>query len=75
MTTTYWVSPDIDAWRVQREGAYRAEKVCPTREEGIDWACRFAADHTPSIVKVQDYGGNVTAQFDFQRHVARAAAQ
>ncbi len=30
MSTTLWVSPDVDTWRLQREGAYRPEKICQT---------------------------------------------
>jgi hypothetical protein len=73
MSTTLWVSPDIDKWRLQREGAHRPEKICSTRDEAIDWACRIARDLAPCMIKVQDYSGNLTAQFDFSRRVSHAA--
>ncbi len=74
MSTTLWVSPDIDTWRLQREGAYRPEKICQSRDEAIDWACRMALDYAPCVIKVQDYSGNLTAQFDFSRRGRPAAA-
>ena len=74
MATTLWVSPDVDTWRVQREGAHRAEQICPSRADAIDWACRRAIDLAPCEIKVQDYGGKVTAQFEFSRPARPAAA-
>ena len=74
MATVFWVSPDIDSWRLQREGAFRPEQVCATREEAIDWACRLGVENAPCVVKVQDYSGNLTAQFDFSRRGRPAAA-
>ena len=73
MTTIFWISPDIDQWRLQREGAYRAERLFADRMDAIDWACRVAPDFAPCRVKVQDYGGRVTEQFDFANVQARAA--
>jgi hypothetical protein len=73
MSTTLWVSPDIDRWRVQREGTHHPEKICDSRDEAIDWACRSAIDFAPCEIKVQDYRGNVTAQFDFARRTHHAA--
>jgi hypothetical protein len=73
MSTTLWVSPDIDMWRVQREGTHHAEMICQSRDEAIDWACRSARGFAPCEIKVQDYRGNVTAQFDFLRQVRHAA--
>lgn len=69
----FWVSPDIDTWRLQREGSHRAERIFHNREDAIDWACRLAVEHAPCLVKVQDYGGNVTTQLDFARAPAHAA--
>jgi hypothetical protein len=74
MSTTLWVSPDIDTWRVQREGAHRPEHICQSRAEAIDWACRSALVLAPCKIKVQDYSGNVTAQFEFARPARPAAA-
>jgi hypothetical protein len=73
MSTTLWVSPDIDMWRVQREGTHHADKICQSRDEAIAWACRNAVDYAPCEIKVQDYRGNVTAQFDFSRRAPHAA--
>jgi hypothetical protein len=73
MQTTFWISPDIDQWRLQREGAYKAEKLFSDRADAIDWACRVAPDFAPCRVKVQDYGGRVTEQFDFAAITAQAA--
>ncbi len=73
MSTTLWVSPDIDTWRLQREGAHRPEKICHSRQEAIDFACRVALDYAPCVIKVQDYSGNLTAQFDFARRAHHAA--
>jgi hypothetical protein len=72
-TAVFWVSPDIDTWRLQREGAHRPEKIFQNREEAIDWACRLAVENAPCLVKVQDYSGNVTTQLDFARAPAHAA--
>lgn len=74
MATTFWVSPDIDQWRLQREGHHRAEKICGTRDEAIDWACRMAVEFSPCKVKVQDYSGQITAQYDFAVPTGRYAA-
>ena len=71
--TTFWVSPDVDKWRLQREGSYRAERICATRSEAIDWGCRLAVAHAPAVVKVQDYGGTITTQFEFGRTFDQAA--
>jgi Uncharacterized protein conserved in bacteria (DUF2188) len=73
MSTTLWVSPDVDTWRVQREGAHRPEEIFQSRDEAIDWACRSALDYAPCVIKVQDYGGHVTAQFDFSQRARHAA--
>ncbi len=73
MSTTLWVSPDIDMWRVQREGTHHADKICQNRDEAIAWACRNAVDYAPCEIKVQDYRGNITAQFDFSQRAPHAA--
>ena len=74
-TTTFWVSPDVDTWRLQREGSHRPEKIFQSREEALDWACNLAVEHAPCLLKVQDYSGNVTTQLDFARAPAHVAAQ
>lgn len=71
--TTYWVSPDVDCWRVQREGAARAERICVSREEAVDLACRIAAINAPALVRVQSYAGAITAEFEFGRNAVSAA--
>lgn len=73
MTTTLWVSPDVDTWRLQKEGSYCPERICHSRDEAIDWACRLATDLAPCQVKVQDYSGRITAEFGFSGRVVSAA--
>ena len=72
MGQIYWVSPDIDRWRVQREGAHRAERIFSDREDAIDWTCRMAAGLRPCRVKIQDNGGRVVEQLDFDAVAAAA---
>lgn len=63
--TIIWISPDIDTWRVQREGHHRAEAICGGREEAIERACGLAVEFRPCLVRVQDYGGTVTQEIRF----------
>lgn len=59
----YWVSPDIDDWRVQTDGV--DEGIFDARDDAVAWACRVARHRAPSVVRVEDYHGNITEQFDF----------
>jgi hypothetical protein len=65
-----WVSPHRDEWWVIRDGATGAEAMFDARETAIDWACRVARLRTPCLVRVQDYAGNVSAQFAFDESAA-----
>jgi hypothetical protein len=73
MPVIFWVSPDIDRWRVQREGSFRAEGLFTDREGAVRAACRYARDHAPAQVKLQDNSGRIIEQLDFIS-AARAAA-
>ena len=74
MQTIFWISPDIDQWRLQKEGAYKPEKLFAERADAIDWACRLAPDYAPCRVKVQDYSGRVVEQLEFAAPVAAVQA-
>jgi hypothetical protein len=63
--TILWVSPYLDEWRVVKEGMTCEEGIFDGREDAIEWACRVAQRRMPCLVRVQDYGGNITAQFAF----------
>ena len=65
MATILWVSPHLDEWRVQKDGATAEEAIFDGREDAIEWACRVAQRRSPCLVRVQDYVGNVKAQFAF----------
>ena len=71
MQTVYWLSPDIDQWRLQREGACRAERIFSDRTDAITWARRHASEHAPCRLKFQDHSGRVTEQIDFPTGRAR----
>jgi hypothetical protein len=73
MPVIFWVSPDIDQWRVQREGSFHAVGLFADRDDAVTAACRHARDHAPAQVKLQDNSGRVMEQFDFVP-AARAAA-
>jgi hypothetical protein len=73
MQTIFWVSPDIDQWRLQREGAFKPERLFADREDAIDWACRLASEHAPCRVKIQDNSGRVIEQLDFTAVEKQAA--
>ena len=73
MTTIYWLSPDIDRWRLQREGAYKPERLFADRAEAIIAARRHAAAHAPCRLKIQDHSGRVTEQLDFAATESEAA--
>ena len=75
MQTIFWISPDIDQWRLQREGAYKPEKLFADRDTAIDWACRLAPDHAPCRIKIQDYSGRVVEQLEFSALAAAQAAE
>ena len=65
-----WVAPHCEEWWVTRDGANGAEAIFEAREPAIDWACRVARLRSPCLVRVQDYLGNVKAQFAFETAVA-----
>ena len=65
MQTIYWLSPDIDRWRLQREGAYQAEKLFNDEDEAMMWARRYASEHAPCRLNIQDHSGRVMEQIDF----------
>lgn len=65
MQTIFWLSPDIDRWRLQREGAHRAERLFTDHHEAVQWARRHAQAHAPSRLKLQDNSGRVREQIDF----------
>jgi hypothetical protein len=75
MQTIFWISPDVDQWRLQREGAYKPEKLFAERSDAIDWACRVAPDYAPCRIKIQDYSGRVVEQLEFAPTAAQAAAE
>jgi hypothetical protein len=58
-----WVAPNCEEWWVTRDGDTGAEAIFEVRETAIAWACRVARLRSPCLVRVQDDGGNVTAQF------------
>lgn len=64
-STIFWVSPHMDDWRVRLADCERDEGSFDARDDAIAWACRVASHRQPSIVRVADYAGNVTAQFSF----------
>jgi hypothetical protein len=66
----YWLSPDIDRWRLQREGAPRAERIFSDHTEAMTWARRHASENAPCRLKFQDNSGRVIEQIDFlQTHL------
>lgn len=70
MAKILWVGPHRDEWWVTQAGMTGAEAIFETRETAIDWACRVARLRSPCLVRVQDYRGNVSAQFLFEEAVA-----
>lgn len=70
MPKILWVSPHRDEWWVTKEGVAGAEAMFDGREQAIDWACRVARLRSPCLVRVQDYLGNVIAQFLFEEAAA-----
>jgi hypothetical protein len=65
MPTIYWLSPDIDRWRLQREGAHHAERLFSDHDEAVKWARRHAQAHAPCRLKIQGHSGRVREQIDF----------
>jgi hypothetical protein len=65
-----WVGPHRDEWWVTQPGMTGAEAIFDAREPAIDWACRVARLRSPCLVRVQDYHGNVAAQFLFEESAA-----
>ncbi len=70
MSKVLWVAPHCEEWWVTRDGAAGAEAIFEARELAIDWACRLARRRSPCLVRVQDYLGNVQAQFAFETALA-----
>jgi hypothetical protein len=62
----YWVAPHIDEWSVTQQGRQVEEAIFDGRDDAIAWACRVASRRSPALVRVQDYSGNITAQFSFE---------
>jgi len=57
--TAYWVKPDGDKWRVQREGADKAAAVSDTKDEAIRRAVEMAKNQQPSQVLIQKQNGQI----------------
>jgi hypothetical protein len=80
VSTTFWVSPHLDEWHVQKDGAGQADAALlyegsfDARDDAVAWACRVAQRRAPCLVRVQDDEGNITAQYAFEasREPARA---
>ena len=70
MPKILWVAPHCEEWWVTRDGDRGAEAIFEAREPAIDWACRVARLRSPCLVRVQDYLGNVKAQFAFETALA-----
>lgn len=62
---TFWVSPHLDEWHVQREDNGVYEGSFDARDDAVAWACRVAQRRAPCLVRVQDGEGNITAQYAF----------
>lgn len=62
----YWVAPHLDEWSVTQQGRQAEEAIFDGRDDAVAWACRVASKRSPALVRVQDYSGNITAQFSFE---------
>lgn len=73
MAKILWVAPHRDEWWVTREGLSGAEAMFDSREVALDWACRAARLRSPCVVRVQNFGGGIAAEFTFEESAATAA--
>jgi len=75
MPRLLWVGPFLDQWRVTDDANdSHAEGVFDGPDVALDWACRLALRHAPSLVRMVDDAGAITAQFAFDHSPALAAA-
>ena len=58
----YWVSPDSEGWKAQREGANRATRIFDTQKEAEDFARRTMQNNDGGELITQNQQGQIRSK-------------
>ncbi len=60
--SNYWVSPDTNGWKAQREGAERASRVFDTQREAEDYARNVLQNNSGGELITQSQHGPIRSK-------------
>lgn len=58
----YWISPDAESWKAQREGAERASRIFETQREAEDYARNVLQNNSGGELITQNQQGQIRSK-------------